>query len=73
MPNLALLFLVRPKLDDLLCLPTITFFVIISFLELTSYLNTGEAVDVEDEVVVVNSIVLPNKTLNVSVQEEIIL
>jgi len=45
----------------------------ISFLELTSYLNTGEAVDVEDEVVVVNSIVLPNKTLNVSVQEEIIL
>ncbi|TVU47983.1 hypothetical protein EJB05_07601 [Eragrostis curvula] len=33
----------------------------------------GEAVDVEDEVVVVNSIVLPNKTLNVSVQEEIIL
>lgn len=35
--------------------------------------DTGEAVDVEDEVVVVNSIVLPNKTLNVSVQEEIIL
>ncbi|KAM0871471.1 hypothetical protein ACQ4PT_039365 [Festuca glaucescens] len=33
----------------------------------------GEAVDVEDEVVVTNSIVLPNKTLNVSVQEEIIL
>ncbi|RYR08393.1 hypothetical protein Ahy_B05g076064 isoform A [Arachis hypogaea] len=33
----------------------------------------GEAVTVEDEVVVVNSIVLPNKTLNVSVQEEIIL
>ncbi|ONL94575.1 Mannose-1-phosphate guanylyltransferase 1 [Zea mays] len=33
----------------------------------------GEAVDVEDEVVIVNSIVLPNKTLNVSVQEEIIL
>ncbi|EEF52066.1 mannose-1-phosphate guanyltransferase alpha [Ricinus communis] len=33
----------------------------------------GEAVCVEDEVVVVNSIVLPNKTLNVSVQEEIIL
>ncbi|KDP31156.1 hypothetical protein JCGZ_11532 [Jatropha curcas] len=33
----------------------------------------GEAVSVEDEVVVVNSIVLPNKTLNVSVQEEIIL
>ncbi|KAJ3673928.1 hypothetical protein LUZ60_005920 [Juncus effusus] len=33
----------------------------------------GEAVDVEDEVVVVNSVVLPNKTLNVSVQEEIIL
>ncbi|KAF3437802.1 hypothetical protein FNV43_RR20558 [Rhamnella rubrinervis] len=33
----------------------------------------GEAVNVEDEVVVVNSIVLPNKTLNVSVQEEIIL
>lgn len=35
--------------------------------------NPGEAVNVEDEVVVVNSIVLPNKTLNVSVQEEIIL
>ncbi|KAI8528984.1 hypothetical protein RHMOL_Rhmol12G0190900 [Rhododendron molle] len=33
----------------------------------------GEAVNVEDEVVVVNSIVLPNKTLNMSVQEEIIL
>ena len=33
----------------------------------------GEAVTVEDEVVVVNSIVLPNKTLNISVQEEIIL
>ncbi|KAG5527342.1 hypothetical protein RHGRI_028285 [Rhododendron griersonianum] len=33
----------------------------------------GEAVTVEDEVVVTNSIVLPNKTLNVSVQEEIIL
>ncbi|XP_042497707.1 mannose-1-phosphate guanyltransferase alpha-like [Macadamia integrifolia] len=33
----------------------------------------GEAVTVEDELVVINSIVLPNKTLNVSVQEEIIL
>ncbi|KAK1432826.1 hypothetical protein QVD17_09727 [Tagetes erecta] len=33
----------------------------------------GEAVTVEDEVVVVNSIVLQNKTLNISVQEEIIL
>lgn len=33
----------------------------------------GEAVTVEDEVVVIKSIVLPNKTLNVSVQEEIIL
>uniref|UniRef100_A0A1D1ZAG0 Mannose-1-phosphate guanyltransferase alpha n=1 Tax=Anthurium amnicola TaxID=1678845 RepID=A0A1D1ZAG0_9ARAE len=33
----------------------------------------GEAVAVEDEVVVINSIVLPNKTLNISVQEEIIL
>lgn len=33
----------------------------------------GEAVTVEDEVVVTNSIVLPNKTLNVSVQEDIIL
>lgn len=33
----------------------------------------GEAVTVEDEVVVINSIVLPNKTLNLSVQEEIIL
>ncbi|XP_068641500.1 uncharacterized protein [Aristolochia californica] len=33
----------------------------------------GEAVTVEDEVVVVNCIVLPNKTLNISVQEEIIL
>ncbi|KAL9458487.1 hypothetical protein AB3S75_007366 [Citrus x aurantiifolia] len=33
----------------------------------------GEAVTVEDEVVVINSIVLPNKVLNVSVQEEIIL
>ncbi|KAB1211665.1 Mannose-1-phosphate guanyltransferase alpha [Morella rubra] len=33
----------------------------------------GEAVTVEDEAAVINSIVLPNKTLNVSVQEEIIL
>lgn len=33
----------------------------------------GEGVTVEDEVVVVNCIVLPHKTLNVSVQEEIIL
>ncbi|XP_021719016.1 mannose-1-phosphate guanyltransferase alpha-like [Chenopodium quinoa] len=33
----------------------------------------GESVNVEDEVVVIKSIVLPNKTLNVSVQEEIIL
>ncbi|KAL0421839.1 UNVERIFIED_CONTAM: Mannose-1-phosphate guanyltransferase [Sesamum latifolium] len=33
----------------------------------------GESVTVEDEVVVINSIILPNKTLNVSVQEEIIL
>lgn len=34
---------------------------------------SGESVAVEDEVVVINSIVLPNKTLSVSVQEEIIL
>ncbi|KAI9120611.1 hypothetical protein K1719_007644 [Acacia pycnantha] len=33
----------------------------------------GEAVTVEDEAVVTNSIVLPNKTMNVSVQDEIIL
>ncbi|XP_010272083.1 PREDICTED: mannose-1-phosphate guanyltransferase alpha [Nelumbo nucifera] len=33
----------------------------------------GEAVTVEDEVVIISSIVLPNKALNVSVQEEIIL
>lgn len=33
----------------------------------------GESVLVEDEVVVINSIVLPNKTLNQSVQDEIIL
>ncbi|XP_057447528.1 uncharacterized protein LOC130739292 [Lotus japonicus] len=33
----------------------------------------GEAVTVEDEIVVTNSIVLPHKTLNVSVQDEIIL
>ena len=37
------------------------------------YCSSGESVSVEDEVVVINSIVLPNKTLNVSVQEEIIL
>ncbi|XVF50256.1 hypothetical protein PTKIN_Ptkin04bG0081500 [Pterospermum kingtungense] len=36
-------------------------------------LTYGEAVTVEDEVVVTNSIVLPNKTLNVSVQDEILL
>ncbi|PPD90321.1 hypothetical protein GOBAR_DD12723 [Gossypium barbadense] len=34
---------------------------------------TGEAVTVEDEVVVTNSIVLPHKMLNVSVQDEILL
>jgi mannose-1-phosphate guanylyltransferase len=33
----------------------------------------GESVAVEDEVVVINSIVLPHKTLNVGVQDEIIL
>lgn len=33
----------------------------------------GEGVTVEDEVVVINSIVLPYKTLDVSVQDEIIL
>ncbi|XP_004299591.1 PREDICTED: mannose-1-phosphate guanyltransferase alpha isoform X2 [Fragaria vesca subsp. vesca] len=33
----------------------------------------GEDVTVEDEVVIINSIVLPHKTLNLSVQEEIIL
>ncbi|KMZ57260.1 putative Mannose-1-phosphate guanyltransferase [Zostera marina] len=33
----------------------------------------GEAVTVEDEVVVINSIVLPNKNLNISVQEDILL
>ncbi|XP_010416348.1 PREDICTED: mannose-1-phosphate guanyltransferase alpha-like [Camelina sativa] len=33
----------------------------------------GDSVSVEDEVVVTSSIVLPNKTLNVSVQDEIIL
>ncbi|XP_047958627.1 mannose-1-phosphate guanyltransferase alpha-B-like isoform X1 [Salvia hispanica] len=33
----------------------------------------GESVIVEDEVVVINSIVLPNKVLNLSMQEEIIL
>lgn len=41
---------------------------------LVSYgVDIGESVTVEDEVVVTNSIVLPNKTLNVSVQDEIIL
>lgn len=38
-----------------------------------SFSIAGEAVTVEDEVVVINSIVLPNKTLNLSVQDEIIL
>lgn len=37
------------------------------------WLISGEAGSVEDEVVVINSIVLPNKTLNISVQDEIIL
>lgn len=44
-----------------------------AYLFFSSLTNSGEAVAVEDEVVVVNCIVLPNKTLNVSVQEEIIL
>lgn len=39
----------------------------------TIFNNPGEDVTVEDEVVVINSIVLPHKTLNLSVQEEIIL
>lgn len=34
---------------------------------------SGDSVAVEDEVVVTSSIVLPNKTLNISVQDEIIL
>ncbi|KAF5957592.1 hypothetical protein HYC85_004817 [Camellia sinensis] len=38
-----------------------------------SRVQASEAVTVEDEVVVINSIVLPNKTLNISVQEEILL
>jgi len=42
-------------------------------IRLLLFCNAGEAVTVEDEVVVINSIVLPNKTLNVSVQEDIIL
>lgn len=33
----------------------------------------GESVAVEDEVVVISSIVLPHKTLNVGVQDEILL
>jgi len=37
------------------------------------FLDPGEGVTVEDEVVVINSIVLPYKTLDVSVQDEIIL
>jgi hypothetical protein len=44
-----------------------------SSLLLIILITIGEAVTVEDEIVVVNSIVLPHKTLNVSVQEEIIL
>jgi mannose-1-phosphate guanylyltransferase len=35
--------------------------------------DTGEAITVEDEVVVANCIMLPHKTINRSVQEEIIL
>lgn len=35
--------------------------------------DAGEAVTVEDEVVVINSIILPHKTLNISVQDDIIL
>lgn len=43
------------------------------FLFLIHFVFAGEAVTVEDEVAVIGSIVLQNKTLNVSVQEDIIL
>lgn len=46
---------------------------VVTFHQLIHASETGESVSVEDEVVVINSIVLPNKTLNLSVQEEIIL
>lgn len=41
--------------------------------DLVFLVRPGESVTVEDEVVVVNSIVLPHKTLNVGVQDEILL
>jgi hypothetical protein len=45
-----------------------------SMLVTSFWYDTGEAIKVEDEVVVVaNCIVLPHKTINRSVQEEIIL
>lgn len=43
------------------------------YANLVPLLKPGESVTVEDEVVVVNSIVLPHKTLNVGVQDEILL
>lgn len=46
---------------------------VVALVHFSSYNYLGEAVTVEDEVVVISSIVLPHKTLNVSVQDEIIL
>lgn len=43
------------------------------YANLVPLLKPGESVTVEDEVVVVNSTVLPHKTLNVGVQDEILL
>lgn len=62
-----LLFLVfHTSSNDLFFLPRFPYLT-------NTLVESGESVTVEDEVVVINSIVLPNKTLNVSVQEEIIL
>lgn len=49
------------------------FFTVLLELFTEMILVAGEAVAVEDEVVVVNCIVLPHKNLNLSVQDEIIL
>jgi len=51
----------------------VAFISLLTLVPLFLSIYIGEAVTVEDEVVVINSIVLPHKILNVSVQDEIIL
>lgn len=85
--NLVLQFIQQPKrffqimhMEHTFCTKT-SFFFLLQLNQPCNWFLTGsiyvflagEDVAVEDEVVVVNCIVLPHKTLNISVQDEIIL